>query len=259
MINEAATVSEISLAERCIQLTKRLEVARQNRVEAERSRVRQARYQPLKEAVDFLVREVDAIQALSSIGIKYQTNGWNIEPQIKRWRQLEKQYQHDPDTLKKDNREWQMQTETVKRFATELRKESDFHWHTYAENEIPKGSSGTLLTVMERLPNSEDKVRNIRNMTAQLKSQVLVRPKNTMDITKFRTDTQQLKKLWIDFESKEIPQGVLRVLTAVGAGHAPLSLLTEEVMIWLRSQGLENLFEVSLVQNTPPLPVERRR
>lgn len=116
-------------------------------------------------------------------------------------------------------------------------------WSMYFEKESPTVSEAVLnaLSCVSKLRPNVEKIRNLR-VVARTLSATLPQTAGTLAMVKknFSDTAEAIKSL----ETNDISPEVTAFLQAMGSGGAAIDLLTPKVIVWLKSNKLEESFRI---------------
>ena len=115
-------------------------------------------------------------------------------------------------------------------------------WQSWLDEQV-SGHDLAALAEWDHVPDFRNVARNIRTIHTKLSGIRQSLPTDPSVFTEIQTLITQLKQAWKQIENT--PAKVLKFLReAASINGAPLSLLDDEVLEWLRKRNLENSFKV---------------
>lgn len=163
---------------------------------------------------------------------------------IEQLQQAKNRFQEDRASIIEDNLR-----KFKKRFRSHiqgLERRLPRAWERYAGEQF-QAPGEDLLTALERFPEFEDLVQQIRKLYHQLQQRAVGDPPRTSDeLNAFEEQAEQFSQSWDQLRSDKVPGPVVEFLKAASAEGASLSQLSKAVRDWMDERGLADSFVVQL-------------
>ncbi len=120
-------------------------------------------------------------------------------------------------------------------------------WAQHTDSFVPKRNE-ELLDILRRIPGLDCTVDKINDIYASIKTMIKKPPASEEELTEFKGQVTELKKLWESIGSDKIPEKVIEFLKAsITEKGAKLDLLDDEVLGWIRENALKDIFCITVV------------
>jgi hypothetical protein len=116
-------------------------------------------------------------------------------------------------------------------------------WKAHAQVLVP-AVNNDVLNVLSRIAALRSSVDAVWTGLRELDALLLRLPGSAAEIDAFEAKAADVRMKWDAFDSRHLPQEVLRFLKDAGGTGAPLDTLTETVQQWLRENHLTASFRI---------------
>lgn len=130
--------------------------------------------------------------------------------------------------------------------ATAAEKASSLAWSQWVSQKSNL-SSDDVLTALSALPQFRNSIATIKQCRTSITGLAAVAPSNvSAAMAQLDNLLAAHNSAWTDLTAEGIPEDVLTFIKACAGEGAPLALLSDEVVDWLKQRSLTNAFRIKI-------------
>lgn len=130
--------------------------------------------------------------------------------------------------------------------ATAAEKASSMAWSQWVSQKSNL-SSDDVLTALSALPQFRNSIATIKQCRTSITALAATVPSNvSAAMVQLDSLLTAHNSAWADLTAEGIPEGVLTFIRACAGEGAPLALLSDEVVDWLKQRSLTNAFRIKI-------------
>lgn len=133
-------------------------------------------------------------------------------------------------------------------FTKELEDELRRNWELYINDKTPN-ISNELLSLLEKVPDLQAGIRNIKIKLVEIAKIKGNLPVEEDDITRLHNNINNIEKEWENCGAGAVPEKAISFLIEATKKGAPIDLLEDEVINWLKKFNLWESFVIKVKNN----------
>ncbi|WP_144553398.1 hypothetical protein [Bacillus sp. X1(2014)] len=194
-----------------------------------------------------LAKIFQTYQVLKEKGIQTADFNGQLADAARKLQEVNQKYLEDPSWIKDQNALDQL-SRKIDKLTNDMTGNFLDVWIAYINKQVPALNTEILL-ILGKISSFRVTTSEINRIYESIQTEIRVLPTTTQDIANIETKCKNLVAKWNHLGADDVPQEVLTFLRGTGTHRgATLSMLTVEVIGWLKQHKLDPFISIKMIQ-----------
>jgi hypothetical protein len=194
-----------------------------------------------------LAKVFQTYKVLKEKGIQTEDFKGQLADVMRKLQEVNQKYIDDPSWIKDQNSLDQL-SRKIDKLTIDMTGNFLDVWKEYINQQVPALNT-EILSILGKISSFSVTTNEINRIYQNIQTQIRVLPTSTRDVVNMETKCKTLVAKWNQLGADDVPQEVLTFLRGTGTLRgATLSMLTVEVIAWLKQHRLDPYISIKMNQ-----------